>query len=263
MSAASLVLPEGASEGEGLTAGLEKGLCLFRNGRDLSEEGMGFGAPVVVAGNRTYLSFDAPLTLPTSSAFHWRKIFRLNAVGCLTRRDRPIEAAAPYIMMEMKARLYKSILPLQSMVMSLRSNLGLRGAKLTFLETEPLASIAVEYRILDKGAEITVDLSEITKLPDGANVYVLNEQGARSFSVYTETGGRILQDRSIGGWARVKASRAAFHAPAEAVSFSLCQAPGADLYRGRESDNIELSWSGLNYDVSRFTGGLFGYKVEL
>jgi len=245
-----------------LTAGLAKGLILERNGSDLSGEGMGFGVPAIVTGWRTYLSFTAeekPVSLPETV----HKTFRLDAIQKLDKRGQETNALADYVWLEARGALYKASAWAQRWLMLSRSASRANGTRAGFKQTEALASVAVEYRKSKGSIDVSVDLSEVRRLPERRRVYVLNELDAAEFPLFRDSDGRELRDHAIGGWNLVKAEKAGFISRDGERRFEICQRPGAALYRGRESLDGELSWSGLIYDVSRYPDDIFHYTVKL
>ena len=77
----------------------------------------------------------------------------------------------------------------------------------------------------------------------------MNEQGARCFDRYEDSDGAVLRGAGIGTWDEVGADRASFVSTGHRVAFSLAQAPGARLYRGRELVGARLSWAGFGYSL--------------
>ena len=88
----------------------------------------------------------------------------------------------------------------------------------------------------------------------------MNEQGARSFDRYRDSDGPALAGSRIGAWHEVRGAEACFVSRAHGVSFSLQQAEGAQLYRGRELIGSRLAWSGFGYTLAP-TRERFEYDV--
>jgi hypothetical protein len=246
----------GGYEDEGLTAGLAKGLRLFLDGRDVSEEGMGFGVPVIVHKYRTHLSYTAP-------ADGSSKTFRLDAVQVV--KGKKAAGLLPYVWLELKGRVYKSLPFAQKLMLTKRST-GNLTPDIGFTDCHSLCEIPVTYEIDGARATVTIDLTELTGLAGAPKVFILNEQGGRSFPDYWESDGdgaarKIITGDSV-GWKKVVSDEAGFKGPAGAC-FSLSRIPGAPMFRGREVVDGVLSWSGIEYDVTSLIGSVFSYRVDV
>jgi hypothetical protein len=256
---ASLRFPLEDSPGEGVTKGLAKGVCMYREEQDLSEEGMGFGVPVVVSRWRTYLSFRAPTTETSSDGSFIRKVWHLDAVQCVGN-SRP-NAILPYLWLETKGLVYKGLPWAQRWLLDKRAT-GNLTPQISFAETDSRAEVTVDYRVSDGRVDISVDLASLNDLPGRPRAYVLNEQGGRAFPVYRENG-QSETDEHNGGWAKITAESAGFAARDGAAWFSLGNRPGASMFRGRELVDGLLSWSGIEYEITRYPEASFDYSVEV
>lgn len=256
---ASLRFPHDDSPGEGLTAGLSKGVCVFCGAADLSEEGMGFGVPAVVSRWRTYLSFTAPTVQTSSDGRFIRKVFQMDAVQCVG--DKHTDQVWPYLWLEAKGKVYKSLPWAQRWLLDKRAT-GNLTPQVCFTKTSSLAAVPVEYRLTDRGVRVKVDLTTLNGLPRGSRVYALNEQGGRAFPVYLEDGRRTAAEHKS-GWAKVTGSSAGFATADRDSSFLLRSRPGAVMYHGREVVDGQLSWSGIEYDVTQCPEAAFEYLVEV
>ena len=79
---------------------------------------------------------------------------------------------------------------------------------------------------------------------------------------YTDAAGADLRGDQIGTWDEVTAATAAFVSTAHQVAFSLGQAEGAKLSRGRELIGTRLAWSGFGYSLPPAAGDL-AYSVRI
>jgi len=305
------------THGDGYPAArLQRGLLLACPGRDLAEEGVGFGVPVLKRGAQTVFAgamelrqggkrtpgSDGAQAMPSgdgeaggdargdgeaggdargdgeaggdargdSARGDWRAtaVFEMNLVERLAARDRAGSGPGAgrgsgpgggprsrsfYAVRDALAALHRRVPPLRDPLTAI-SNAVRRGFGLVtaFEETATVATLPVTYDV--RGGEgrvhVTVDL---TGLPaDGlSEVVVMNELGARCFDQYRDSGGTRLRGAAIGTWTRVTAARASLLCGAVGVGFSLEQAPGARLYRGRELVGSRLAWAGFGYAVRR------------
>lgn len=240
--------------GEGLTAGLAKGLRMLNGDTDLSEEGMGFGVPVIVSRHRTYLSYAAR---ETESG----KTFMMDAIQ--TIRAKTFAGTLPYRWLELKGRVYKSFPFAQNLMLKSSAAANLTP-NLGFEPCESMGEIHIDYKTDDNGAYITVNLADISNIYGSPRIYVLNEQGGRAFPFFWEQGldSREQADRKV-GWKKVTGSAAGFTNSEKTMAFTLSKLPGADMFSGREVVGDVLSWSGVDYDVTALLGSNFTYRVDI
>ncbi len=254
----SLRFPHDSSPGEGLTTGLAKGVCMFEGLADLSEEGMGFGVPVVVSRWRTYLSYKAPTIETSPDGSLIKKVYYLDAVQNIG--DRTTTGVWPYMWLETKGLVYKSLPRAQRWLLDKRDARD-RTPKVTFVRASSLAIVPVEYRIGENSVSVTADLSALNSLPGRSRIYILNEQGGRSFPIYRENDRASLTGID-GGWVIVSAAAAGFAAADGGKWFNLKARPGAAMFRGREIVDGRLSWSGIEYSISGYQDKRFSYQVN-
>ena len=271
-------------------ARLQRGLLLVCPGRDLAEEGVGFGVPVLKRGAQTVFPGAMELrqggapggeAAPGRNGADWQAIavFEMNLVERLAARggagpdpeagsggapgDGP-RSRSFYAVRDALAALHRRVPPLRGLLTA-TSNAVRRGFGLvtTFEETTTVATLGVTYEVRgDDGlVHVTVDL---TGLPaDGlSEVVVMNELGARCFDHYRDSDGTRLRDAGIGTWTRVTAEKASLLCGAAGVAFSLEQESGARLYRGWELVGSRLAWAGFGYTVQRGVES-FGYDVRI
>jgi len=251
------------------TADLQKGLVLLEGGREMAEEGVGFGVPTAIYGDDTYFSGaarmhirevktdDAVLTkvfdLDTISKAHWRgqAFYAHGSVAQLIAKPS----------LSFLEKLYRSSRTAQGLMrfgLDLERKLGVENR---FVETSSRGQVAVTYTIRGDLIRVEVDLRLLSR--EGCRkVFILNEQGATRFRRYVDSGGLRLVDGSIGAWSGVDSGWARISDMDESVSFKLRAVPGSRMYRGRERVDGYLSWAGLEYEVD--PGNLFfSYDVEV
>ena len=233
------------------TARLKRGLLLFDHGQDLTEEGVGFGVPVLKQGTRTI--FPGRLELAqrregavweAAATFHMNLVERLAGAGGGSPKS-----GAFYAVRDSLAALHRR-LPILRGPLTATSNAVRRrlGWVTTFEETESLGAVTVTYNVHgDEGrVHTTVDPTELPA-KGVTEVVVMNELGARHFERYVDSDGASLRGAEVGTWDEVAAETASFVCAASGVGFSLGQVAGARLYRGWELVGSRLAWAGFGY----------------
>ena len=209
---------------------LQKGLVLVQDGRELIEEGYGFGTPIVVQGGRSYLSQHADV-VASPDGREIVKRFRIDVEDTWTQPFR---------------RKYRAV--------------------------EPLGSIVFTYTVAGPGIlDVAVDFTGLRATPD--LVYLANEQGARSFTLYSDSSGvqRYFADvpDTPDQWVPTTAERTCFTAEARKLRFCVETQPGQAKYVGREryfqrrwSGLFSLSWAGTDIELTR-PQGVYRYRVTV
>lgn len=271
----ALAIVDRASGGQDYpTRRLQKGLLLLADGRELAEEGVGFGVPVLKRGIQTIFPGGLKLAQRRSglvwevtAAFEMNLVERLARPGSASLGSRSLYAAKDSL-----AALHRRF-PVLRGPLTATSNALRRsfGWVTTFEETHSVATLQLTYTVhggegsreasREGSVAVAVDLSG---LPDEgvSEVVVMNEQGARHFDRYVDVEGTTLLGGEIGTWDEVTASRAAFESAAQGVAFSLGQVAGARLHRGRELIGSRVAWSGFGYSLPA-TLGRFAYDLRI
>jgi hypothetical protein len=248
------------------TGKIQKGLVLFCGGRDLSEEAVGFGVPILKRGLQSIFPGEVeiyPLEDNTPNRFTAR--YKLNLEEKIARSSADIiENRYLYASKNMLAALIR-FLPILRKLLTGTSNL-LRSTfslKTTYEPTDSFTYVTINYTIHADAGEIIVELTGSDSIPNGiSEIILMNEQGAHFFDQYQEADGIPRHGREIGCWDEVSAPYAAFISTRQQISFSLPQVNGARLYRGRELIGTRLAWSGFGYS---FPPSLdhFSYKLTI
>ncbi len=248
--------PDHGAVGPYPTSGLQKGLLLLDEGRELSSEGVGFGVPILKRGPRAVFpgSGEAVVHPGTPRAITMTYAMdRVERLGGRRHRSffhRPLDEAR-----EAFALLYRRA-PLLRRPLLAASN-GIRWllhVRTRFEPTAPVAVVPVTYRAGDRPGEVVVS-ADLSRLPDAVTeVVLMNELGADVFDHYRDSDGADLQGTGIGAWNQVGAATASFVAEESGVSFTLesgpdPDAPGVRLYRGREVAKGRLAWAGFGYTL--------------
>jgi hypothetical protein len=244
-------------------AALQKGLILTLNGKELVEEGAGFGGPIVKYADRTFFCSNANVycqKLGNGSAVV-KKIYFLDAVS-----EKQIRGASVndgfysffHAAFEKAYLSWQSGRPVFDWMIHLRKALGLQTR---FVKVQPRGEVAVTYHCSPTQINVHVDLSAMKK--EGCReVLLLNEQGATQFRRYSDTDGAVFSDGQIGAWTQVKSKQASLTSTKTGLCFSLEKVAGATLYRGRELVKDRFSWAGMTYALNPKTP-VFDYAVKL
>ena len=245
------------------TGALQKGLVLLLDGRELIEEGMGFGAPIVRYKDKTFFSSTADVSIgKVGSDNILTKIYVLDTVsikkfGKASYIDDDLYSPLrkTFQMLYLK---HKKLSPLFNKAMELRD---LANIKTEFMTVKPRGTITVTYRCQPTAINIQVDFSN-TILNKCLEVIVLNEQGSSVFQRYVDSDGLILLGNKIGAWEKVTAERASLQSWRCEISFILQKEAGVQLLRGWEQTRKRFSWAGLSYSLPP-NKCVFSYTIKL
>jgi len=249
------------------TSRIQKGLALFCDGQDLSEEGVGFGVPVLKTGReavfpgsgvwKTELKGDGGNSGdgPTVEAEYFMNLMGRMAVGGKRIDCRTFYRAREWLASQyrMHPELRKGILfgaELSRKAMSMKD---------AFVEVPTVGSVKTVYSIMDDSVQVNLDLRGV---PEGHELVVMNEQGANHFDSYKDSGGLCLEKEAIGGWDEVFSDEASFIDPKNGLYFALTRVEGAKMMRGRELLSDRLAWAGLAYLLDPGTKR-FSYTIRL
>jgi hypothetical protein len=247
------------------TRRLRQGLVLFADGVDLSEEGVGFGVPVLKRGVQTVFPGGMELT-GTADGPDWQvtAAYRLDLVERLTARGGgAVRPRVLYAARDSLAAVHRRVpalrRPLTATSNAVRRRLGWRT---TFEQTAPVATVPVTYTV--RGGEDVVSVAaDLTGVPDGVTEIVLmNELGAAHFDRYEDSSGAALTGADVGSWDEVDAATASFVSSRQRLAFTLASVPGARLLRGRETVAGRLAWAGFGYSL-RPGPRAFTYSVHV
>jgi hypothetical protein len=257
------IADESSGAGGYPTGRLQKGLLLLDHGRGLAEEGVGFGVPVLKCGIQTVFAGGLQLTherrgpvWEVTAAFEMNLVERLARRGSGNVRSRSLYAAKNSLAaLHRRAPALRG--PLTATSRALRRSFGWVT---TFEEAGSIAALRLTYTIHEGQGKVGVALVPADLPRDVTEVVVMNELGARRFDRYVDAEGATLQGAAIGTWDEVTAATASFVSTAHRVAFSLGQAEGARLHRGRELIGSRVAWSGFGYSFPPTLAG-FGYEL--
>jgi hypothetical protein len=249
------------------TARLQKGLVLLHDGRDLAEEGVGFGVPMLKRGAQTI--FPGGVRLSDRQEGASRVItatYQVDLVERLTgSQGRGPSSGRFYVARDLLAALHRRAPALRGPLTAVSNTVRRAcGWVTTFEASSSGATLAVTYSIDAADARLRIAVDATGLRENGiTEVVVMNELGARQFDQYIDTDGARLRGRKIGTWDEVRAAGAAFAGTISPVAFSVQRRDGARLYRGRELVGSRLAWSGFGYsllpDTDRF---VYDVRIE-
>ena len=236
------------------TGRIQKGLVLYYDGQDLSEEAVGFGVPILKRGLQTIFPGEVELYPYKGSSPHRVSArYKLNLEEKITRTGNgTIDNRLVYAIKNRLAAIIRR-LPYMRGLLTRTSNL-LRSTLAWETTYEPggfFTYVTLIYTIDAASGRIKVELKGADFSQGGiSEIIMMNEQGARHFDQYQDSDGLSQHADEIGCWDPVLATQASFVDNSHRVSFSLPQVNGARLYRGRELVDNRLAWSGFGYTFS-------------
>jgi hypothetical protein len=245
------------------TGTLQKGLVLLIDGRELIEEGVGFGVPVVKYEDKTFFSSTADVSVEKKgSTYTLTKVFRLDTVslkkfGQVSYIDSNLYSALRKAFQVLYLK-HKKLTPLFNKVMELRDAANI---KTEFITVKPRGTISVTYYCQPTAIGIQADFSKLS-LNKCKEVLMLNEQGSGIFEKYVDSEGLNLLGNGIGAWEAVIANRAYLQSASGNISFSLQKNGGSQLFRGWERTKKRFSWAGLSYSI-RPNNRAFSYSIRV
>jgi hypothetical protein len=244
------------------TAPLQKGLALFLNGKELIEEGMGFGVPIAKYKDKTYFSGSAKTRMLTNNNnCTLVKSFVLNTISRKRIGEGSYINDKLYHFLHRAFELgylnFQGLTKASNRVMELRKTLKVYT---DFIRVKPRGTAVFKYSIRPNEIQVTANFS-LLELDQCKEIIVLNEQGASFFRKYTDSSGTILLDRKIGAWARIEADEASFSDLTQELTFTLRNESSASFIRGWEKTRGRFSWAGLAYSLSPKTS-TFCYSLR-
>ena len=245
------------------TGALQKGLVLLFGNRELIEEGVGFGVPVVKYADKTFFSSKATVTAQSrNSGYTLTKVYTLDTVSVKKLGNNSYLDDKIYSSLRKKFELlylkHKKLKVLFNKVMETRELLKI---KTEFQTRKPRGTISVTYNCQPNAITIHADLSNVN-LKGCREVLMLNEQGSSIFQKYVDSSGRNLLGNKIGAWDRVEADSAALQSFKGRIGFGLHSVGGSSMYRGWEHTRKRFSWAGLSYSLPP-NNGFFCYSIDL
>lgn len=217
------------------TAPLQKGLVLLLDDKELIEEGVGFGVPVVKYKDKTYFSGTAKSWVhKDEECYTLVKSFVLDTIS------RKRFGRGAYVNDELYNFLHRvfelvylnhyGLVPVLNKVMELRKTLNIQTE---FIKVKPRGMITVMYSCRSEEVQIATELC-LLELDRCKEILILNEQGSTFFRRYADSSGSVLFDRKIGAWTKVLANETFFSDEKQTLTFTLKQKKSGTLLRGWE-----------------------------
>jgi len=232
------------------TARLQKGFLLLDRGRELAEEAVGFGVPVLKRGLQTIFPGSVALTwLQSGSTWEITTLFKLNLVEKISiGANTYVENRSLYAIKNFLEAIIRRLPIFRELLTAASSKLRqVLGWETTFVDADLSAEVKMLYTVDGQTGIVSVEI-DASNLPAAiTEVVVMNEQGAHNFNWYQDTSGISIRGEEIGCWDVVNAEEAWFKSSTSRVAFRLGQVKGARLYRGRELIGSRLAWAGFGY----------------
>jgi hypothetical protein len=249
------------------TGRLQKGLLLLDNNQELSEEGVGFGVPVLMREMQSI--FPGGIQIIASRAGELLVVQAIYTLNLEEKIGKPaykkIENKLLYAIKNYLAALIRRLPSLRGLLTGV-SNLLRRlfGWETIYEVSDFSAEVQMKYTIDQHAGVVDIDVQKLEPRKSGiSEVIVMNEQGANIFDHYLDSAGNSLRGKEIGCWDEISAQEASFVSSTHSVAFTLNQVTGAKLYRGRELIGSRLAWSGFGYSFpAQFDHIHFQVKIE-
>ncbi len=246
------------------TSKIQKGLVISLRGEDLSEEGVGFGVPVLKFGDEAAFPGRSKATVRKEGDITEVVIdYDINLVSRLAARNRLIEGGRLCRIKGRIDRLQRDRPPLRSTI-NHASALFRRALSVEtrLVEASSFGRAKVVYSV-SKDGEINVRVRCWPKAEGCTEMSMMNELGASSFGRYRDSEGLDLWGGEIGSWERTLADWAQLIDVEHGLSFKLWKTEGADLFYGRETSPGRLAWAGLAHVLPPTGRRDFEYIIEL
>lgn len=243
-------------------ADLQKGMILVLNGVDVVGEGTGFGVPILKYNDKTVFSGSSFLHVRRNgSQVSIRKEFIMDLVARDGFRNLELENRKIRSLIDQICIMYQKHKRLAQSILLGKRLLFKFGVNSSFIKSPPKGKVVVTYTI--NRNRLTVKLSfNLLNRNNLEKVFVMNEQGAQFFRIYSDSDGLRLVDEEIGAWNHVTAQSAKISDYQDRIGFGLTNAQGSILRRGREFMKGSLDWVGLDYELSS-EKELFEYEIEI
>ncbi len=242
---------------------LQKGLVLLVDDKEMIEEGVGFGVPVVMYKNRPFFSGAAQTSIQSESKSNkLTKVFTIDTVSLKKFRKRFYLNERAYTFVQRRFhKIYTRNKSLASALTAVILLLKRVRVDTEFQKTQPKGNVSVSYTFSSNVIEVEVALADLDKR-HCREILILNEQGASFFRKYLDSKGLILMDDQIGAWEPADAERVFLFNVNETTGYSLKSSEDAKLLRGREKIRGRYSWVGFSYSL-RPQVSTFRYSIEL
>jgi hypothetical protein len=233
------------------------------NGKELTEEGVGFGVPVAKYEDKTYFPGSANSWMQTEkNSVTLIKSYSLDIISRKRLGTGTFVNDRLYHFLhrafEMGYLNCQGLAEASNKIMELRKVFKIHTE---FVRVKPRGNVTCKYSCQPCAIEIEIELS--LKEPNRCKeIVILNEQGSTFFRRYADSEGLTLHDRKIGAWTKIMAGEASFSDIKKTLTFTIKNKSPASLFRGWEKTRGRFSWAGLAYSLPP-TKSIFCYSIEL
>ncbi len=230
---------------------IQKGLIMCYHNKELAQEGLGFGVPIVRTPTETIFSRHARIKIDENRIV---KNYDLDCVSRITFGGKPVQNKAFRSGFESLVKWYMGFESFQPLMLKIQQKMAKSfDAACTFIDIPSMGRVEVEYLITNDSIDIK---SEFEVSLSGAKCIMANEQGADFFD-YAVIDGRYLLDHQIKGW--IKVQNALFKSKQLGLWFSIKSPPESKMFLGRERNDY-LCWSGINIERN---SPCFNYRINV
>jgi hypothetical protein len=228
---------------------LQKGLIFVYNGKEKVGEGIGFGVPVIMSSGETYFSKSSNVYLSQQEdRTILCKEFLMDHVARNRFRNVRLENHGVRIVFKSLSELYQNHRRLRFPILTLKTLPLKLGVSTTFVKTASIGKVTFTYTINQGHILVNADFNSL-KTRNLERIFILNEQGSRFFTKYSDSDGTQLTNEQIGAWDITEADWASITDAQDKVGFRLKKIENSLLRRGREFQKGILEWIGLDYEV--------------
>jgi hypothetical protein len=233
------------------TSQIQKGFIVSYNKKILTQEGLGFGVPIVRTPTETIFSRHARMELDEDILV---KNYDMDCVSRITLGGKPVNNKVIRWGFESLVKRYMESESLQPSFLKIQQKLAryLNGS-CTFTDIPSIGKVKVKY--LFKNDTIHIE-SQFDFSLKGAKFIMANEQGADFFD-YAVVDKKHLSYNQLKGW--IKAQDALFKSRKLGLWFSVKSPPDMNMFLGRERNDY-LCWSGINLEHNLPN---FNYEIKV
>jgi hypothetical protein len=243
-------------------ADLQKGVILVHYGVDVVGEGTGFGVPILKYSDETVFSGSSSLHVhKQGNQVTIRKEFFMDLVERDGFRNLKLENKRIRSLINKICVLYQRHNRLARAILLAKCLLFKIGVKPSFIKKPSKGKVIVTYTITKNRIVVKLNFSLLNR-NNLEKVFVMNEQGAQTFKVYSDSDGLKLINEEIDAWNNVTAQSAKITDYHDRIGFNLKSIEGSILRRGRELMRGSLDWIGLDYELSP-EKDLFEYEIKI
>jgi hypothetical protein len=235
------------------TSSIARGWLLLNDGKDLSEEAVGFGVPIIKRGLQAIFPGEIELFLGGGGdQCKFTARYTLNLVEKISHSAGTINNPLVTNTKNLFAGMIRQFPAFRRQLTGISSLMRKQlGWQTSYGTADFCGHITMDYTINPSTGKLVVEMTDKDFTAEQVSeIIIMSEQGAHYFDRYWGDDGSTLLGEDIGCWDEVSAERAEFISSSQKLSFSLRQVKAAILYRGRELIGDRLAWSGFGYSFS-------------